>query len=268
MRDIRPAPSMVVGIDGSLAATHAALWAVDEAVSRDIPLRLVYVINRADGGGVDDHSRLASGRAALRATQRAVEKTGQPVKVETDIVWGTPLTKLAEESRSAVMVCIGSMGMKHACHGEGSVASALPGIARCPVAVICGSVHRPATFRVGAVAVEANDDRALQQAFEEARLRGAPLQAIASWEAEAPDDIIDGNRLAEAQLNRRIARWTRQYPDVSVEAIAVRGSVCRYVAENAGSIQLLVSGVRSRGCDAGKPAAVNCSVLTVNGNHL
>ena len=32
---------VVVGIDGSRPGIDAALWAVDEAVSRDIPLRLV-----------------------------------------------------------------------------------------------------------------------------------------------------------------------------------------------------------------------------------
>ena len=37
-----PSPAVVVGIDGSRSAVGAALWAVDEAVSRDIPLRLVY----------------------------------------------------------------------------------------------------------------------------------------------------------------------------------------------------------------------------------
>ena len=37
-------PAVVVGIDGSRTAIDAALWAVDEAVSRDIPLRLVYAI--------------------------------------------------------------------------------------------------------------------------------------------------------------------------------------------------------------------------------
>ena len=38
-------PTVVVGIDGSRSAVDAALWAVDEAVSRDIPLRLVYAID-------------------------------------------------------------------------------------------------------------------------------------------------------------------------------------------------------------------------------
>ena len=35
-----PSPSVIVGIDGSRSALNAALWAVDEAVRRDIPLRL------------------------------------------------------------------------------------------------------------------------------------------------------------------------------------------------------------------------------------
>jgi nucleotide-binding universal stress UspA family protein len=39
-----PKPSVVVGIDGSQAAIRAAEWAVDEAVSREVPLRLVEVI--------------------------------------------------------------------------------------------------------------------------------------------------------------------------------------------------------------------------------
>ena len=37
---------IVVGIDGSQAATQAAEWAVDEAVNREVPLRLVEVITR------------------------------------------------------------------------------------------------------------------------------------------------------------------------------------------------------------------------------
>jgi nucleotide-binding universal stress UspA family protein len=37
---------VVVGIDGSQAAVHAALWAIEEAVSRDVPLRLVTSLPR------------------------------------------------------------------------------------------------------------------------------------------------------------------------------------------------------------------------------
>jgi len=39
------AAPVVVGVDGSRAATNAARWAVDEAISRNVPLRIVHVID-------------------------------------------------------------------------------------------------------------------------------------------------------------------------------------------------------------------------------
>lgn len=268
MSAVLSALSVVVGIDGSAGATQAALWAVDEAVSRDIPWRLVYVIDPDQRlmHVEADQMRLTSARAALRDAQRVVEDSGEPVKVETDIVWGKPLVKLAEQSRSAALVCVGSIGVKHACHGQGSVAGALPGVARCPVAVIRRPSRRLAD--VGSVVVDADNDVALQHGFEEALLRRAPLRAVASWHAESPCDIADGNRLVVAQLDRRIARWKRAYPDVVSESIAVRGHVCRYVAKSREPVQLFVTGVRNGGCDSGGPGPVECSVLTVRGNHL
>ena len=38
--------SVVVGVDGSKAAIGAAMWAIDEAISRELPLRLVHVVPR------------------------------------------------------------------------------------------------------------------------------------------------------------------------------------------------------------------------------
>jgi nucleotide-binding universal stress UspA family protein len=97
MSDLHTAPSIVVGVDGSKAATNAALWTVDEAVNRDIPLRLVYVIDRMDSSDAGEHSgRLAAARAALHDAYRAVDATGQPVKVESEILRGKPLTKLMD----------------------------------------------------------------------------------------------------------------------------------------------------------------------------
>ena len=40
--------SVVVGIDGSQAAVNAAKWAIDEAINRQIPLRLVHVVGRSE----------------------------------------------------------------------------------------------------------------------------------------------------------------------------------------------------------------------------
>ena len=269
MRALGSAPAVIVGIDGSQTATQAALWAVDEAVTRDIPLRLVHVIEPADFAKAEaERIHLASARAALYDAQRTVEATGEAVKIETEILWGKPLVKLREESRSAAMICIGSIGMTHARRSDGSVAKALPGLARCPVVVVRRPRERSTSRDAGSIVVEAGDDAVLRCAFEEARLRGAPLRAVASWRAEAPDDIADENRLAQAQLNRRIARWRRMYPDVAVEAVAVHRDGCQYLATIGETVQLFITGVSSHQLDLGRPGLLGCSVLTVRGNHL
>lgn len=266
MSDISPAPSVVVGIDGSRAATQAALWAIDEAVSRDIPLRLVYVIDPLDSSDADlrDGPRTAA-RAALHDACRAVDGTGKPVKVETEILCGRPLTKLMHESRFAVMVCVGSIGLNHARRGGGSVAATLAGAAVCPVAVI----HQPpgaATPEVGAVVVEVDNGSVLHHAFEEAKLRNVSLRAVCAHVAETPDDVGDENRLAQAHLSRRLARWTRLYPGVRVESVVVRGSIGRYLATSKED-QLFVTDSRTAEDLCGAYGA-GCSVLTVRCGNL
>ena len=242
MREVCPAPTVVVGIDGSRAAAHAAQWAVDEAISRDIPLRLVYVIDPPDSAGTqDDEGRLAGAHAALHDAERAAVDTGKSVKIETEILWGKPLAKLMEESRSAAMVCVGSIGLKHACHGGGSVAAALAETALCPVAVMRGPAGRPATPQVGSVVAEADNGVVLRHAFDEARLRGAPLRVISVSREGVTDDVGGGSGLARAQLSRRLERWTRLYPDVQVDSAVVGGSVDQYLAANENSGQLLVT---------------------------
>ena len=75
-------PSVVVGIDGSRAALDAALWAVDEAVSRDIPLRLVYAIDSTDKSDTDTQGaarKLATAELAVQYAFTAVESTEKPV---------------------------------------------------------------------------------------------------------------------------------------------------------------------------------------------
>jgi nucleotide-binding universal stress UspA family protein len=84
MRDFRSSsPAVVVGIDGSRDAVDAALWAVDEAVSRDISLRLIYAIDPDynSGGDPQDLARdLATAEVAVRYAYTAVESTDKPVR--------------------------------------------------------------------------------------------------------------------------------------------------------------------------------------------
>ena len=72
MRDFpSSSPAVVVGIDGSRTAVDAALWAVDEVVSRDIPLRLVYTIDPNSTSGTDPRTqRLTSPLQKWRSDTR------------------------------------------------------------------------------------------------------------------------------------------------------------------------------------------------------
>jgi nucleotide-binding universal stress UspA family protein len=84
----------------------------------------------------------------------------------------------------------------------------------------------------------------LRRAFEEAQLRGVPLRVLTVSRSRFTDSgaVAGGNRLAEAQLNRRLAEWKKRYADVDMRAVAVHGSTLNFLTENARSIQLLVVG--------------------------
>jgi nucleotide-binding universal stress UspA family protein len=135
-------PAVVVGIDGSRTAIDAALWAVDEAVSRDIPLRLVYAIDpdHTSGKEPQDAARdRAAAEVAIRFAYSAVESTDKPVQIEVEILQERPGRALTEASRRAPMACVGAMGLRHSAQGSiGSTATAFATSAHCPVAIVRG----------------------------------------------------------------------------------------------------------------------------------
>ena len=129
-----PSPAVVVGIDGSRSAIDAALWAVDEAVSRDIPLRLAYAIDPACASTDPQEAArdLARAEVAVKQAFTAVESTDKPVKIEVEILQDRPTQALVNASRWAALLCVGSMGLKHCAQGRiGSTAAALASSARC-----------------------------------------------------------------------------------------------------------------------------------------
>lgn len=246
-------PAIVVGIDGSRSAVGAALWAVDEAVSRDIPLKLVCAIDPNDHPNADteDSAReLATAEIAVRQAYTAVESTDKPVKIEIEILQKNPTRAFIESSRCAALLCVGSIGLKHSSQGRiGSTAAALATAAHCAVAVVHEfDSHRAHRGWVVAELDEASTlDRVLLCALEEARLRGLPLRVLTTWQSRYTDihannAVANGNRLARARLDRRLDQWRKRFPDLDVEAVAVHGSTLNYFAKEAGSINLLVIG--------------------------
>lgn len=230
--------SVVVAVDGSASAVDAALWAVDEALDRDVPLRFVYVIEPAASGVIDSQDvarRLATAEVAVRYAVTAVESTEAPVKLEVEILQGDVVATLLQAARSAVLLCVGARGLRHATEGRiGSTAATLAAAAHCPVAIV--RAHRPQRTAHRAVAIEIDDSAAgssvLQRGLAAARRRHAPVLLLTP--SRVHGDI-------QAPWDRRLAEWRRRFPDLDITTVNMRGDTLDYLAGHADSLQLVVT---------------------------
>ena len=238
MTTTRPSSSVVVGIDGSAAAMAVALWAVDEAVDRDVPLRLVHVVPAANS---DDSFAWETEHAhtSLRAADAAVRATGKPVKVETALVRGGTRAALLRESRAAAMMCVGSVGAGQVDDESlGSTAATLANTAHCPVAIIATHRQTPPTNPgciVAAVDDPVDNHAVVEHSFAEAALRGAPLKALGLRSPHHDQTRDEG-------LDHRLEVWRDRYPGVPVHHATAPDGVAEFVAASQQPIQLAVIG--------------------------
>jgi nucleotide-binding universal stress UspA family protein len=228
--------AVVVGIDGSSSALHAAEWAVDEAVDRDVPLRLVHVIQST---ATDIHREVADAEAALHAAQAAVARTGEPVKVETTIARGPVAATLVAESADANLLCLGAAGIAlRAPKLRGVIATTVAKSARCPLAIIrtCDDAPSSESDVIAVLVQDAFDlGDVLQVALAQARLRNATLLVLRM----APP--LHGPA-TPTDIDRRLADGLSRYPDVQTRTVAVPGDVPTFLAEHDPPVQLLVFG--------------------------
>lgn len=240
MNNPQPSQRIVVGIDGSDAAIDAARWAAADAASRNIPLRLIHAISQrhTDASG-DDSLQVEYGQASLRAADEALQAMGKPVEVECDLLRDSPEGALVDESRSAAMVCVGSVGTGWAARKIlGSTAETVARKARCPMAVIRN--HRDIAEPDGkyiAVAVEGSvgDDAVLEEGFRQARLRDAPILAMGMWR-------WGFGEIPYRQLDHRLGPWVSRYRDVHVQPAAARHGIAEFLTRTQEPVQLAVVG--------------------------
>ena len=235
--------SIVVGIDGSRTAVRAALWAIDEAISRDIPLNLLAAANSP--------AERADAELAVRSAAAAVVATGQPVDLAAHVLDGEPTPILLKHSRTAAMVCVGAVGRRHFVRNRlGSTTGALVAAAHCPIAVVRGgdeSAAEPGGWIVVELDETPDSAAVLQFGVAEARLRNAPLRVLGAWQSRYTDvhdshAVADGNRLVRSQLDRRLSQWRHLYPDLDAKPVAIHGSALNYLSKHANEIQLVVVG--------------------------
>ena len=171
----------------------------------------------------------------------AVESTDKPVKIEVEILQKRPTRALIEASRSAALLCVGSIGLKHSSHGPDRVhRCGIGGVSTLP------SRRRPwvrlAPAHQGWVVAEVDGSPTRTESCcarcEEARLRGLPLRVLTTWQSRYTD-IHETTRSPTATGWRRPGltaawtQWRKRYPDLDIEAVAVHGSTLNYFAKHA-----------------------------------
>jgi len=208
---------VVVGVDGSDSARHAADWAADVAAAWGVPLRLLHA-TPGPGPREDGDPRW------LRELCDAAERAGVE-EVDRRIVTGPVADELIEQSRAAAMVVVGSYG-EGARSGmlAGSTALALVDGGGCPVAVIRGTAPQVPPPRRGPVVVgmdTGGDVTALHTGAKLADALGTRLCVLHAWSDVTEQgqgvhrSTASGTELAARAvelLNARVARCSRRIP--------------------------------------------------------
>lgn len=223
-------PPVVVGIDGSDTAIHAARWAVAEAVSRAAPLRLVYVTKATHPTAEDYYADIHRAQESLLNAQKAIEATGQPVEIQTATVSGIPGVSLLEEAADAEMLCVGSVGInRYARDVLGSTATDVAVKAKCPAAIIRpqdNAPHESPNWIVVAATGEPGHESVVERAMEEAKLRQGPVLMLGST----------------TDLNTVVEEWKTRYPDLHIYPVSEGTDIGRFLKSHDEWIQLVVVG--------------------------
>ncbi|MDY6056016.1 universal stress protein [Micrococcus sp.] len=262
---------VVVGVDGSEQSVAAAVWAQREAGCRQEPLTLVtaYTAPAVWGYGMEgvspvlDDERISGGlQALLEEVAGRLDQDG--VKPALRVETGDPVRVLLDLSAHATLLVVGARS-REGFIGRllGSVASALPGHARCPVAIVPSGGETTRAHRGGPVVVGVDGSEqaraAALAAAEEAHLRGAPLRMItalpplganAVWLGLTVDEEARAQEIA-ARLDAG-ARWLQDVvPGLEVSTEVLNGSPVEVMASETRAARLAVIGTRGMGGVAG-----------------
>ncbi|MFG2101147.1 universal stress protein [Micromonospora echinaurantiaca] len=274
MTDRSGAP-VVVGVDGSPSALHAARVAAREAAARHRPLRVVHAFGWPLLGTPFGPVAAALPYEELRreADRVVAEAVDEARKVDADlavtglVVDGAATPVLLRESGDAALLLLGHRGLGGFAELlVGSVSVQLSARAHCPVLVVRGEPRADGPVVVG-VDGSALSEEAIGFAFAEAAQRGTALVVVHAWlypalptgrEVSGPGDVLplpyDPAELRaeeERVLAESVAGWSERYPDVPVQRLLVAGTPARALVEASADAQLTVVGAHGRGSFTG-----------------
>jgi nucleotide-binding universal stress UspA family protein len=260
---------VVVGYDGSPDSRAALDWAVREAASRHLGVRVVYC--EPDLAAWDGAAATMSGAPALATTmphhgpdlvaQAAEVVTRAGVPVETVATAGSTASVLVEQSRTASMVVIGSRG-----HGSissailGSTVSHVASHAHCPV-IVAQERGRPDGPVVVGVDGSPESEELVGWAIDHASRHGLALEVLHSYAIPVypgvvpyvpPVEISTATAGFEQRVTSEVlAGWREKYPDVEITTNVAHGRPAPALVEATGRASLTVVGSHGRGAFLG-----------------
>jgi nucleotide-binding universal stress UspA family protein len=249
--------AVVVGVDSSDSARHAAEWAADLASVWQAPLRLVHAVRDSGSPEVPRW---------LHELRDAAERAGAG-PVQAELVAGAVDEALVRRSEGARLIVVGSFGEgARAGMLAGSTALALLDRASCPVAVVRGAVPQLPPPRRGPVVVGVDAtvaaEAVLDLAADLAIACGARLVIVRAW-TDVVVDASGGLHLVESSgedrargavelLDALAKRVQDRYPDLVVETRPLGDTAVRGLLEQASAARMVVVGHHGRGSTEGR----------------
>ena len=261
MTATRRHPPVVVGVDGSPTATPALRWAVREASTRRIPIRLVSAWNPSydietlglAARTVEDHCR-----GILDAARNDIADADPGIEVTSTTYIGPPTTALVEASGHADTIVVGSRARRvFPAFLLGATSLEVAAHAVCPVVV----VRERADAHTGRVVVGVDgtprSSEAVAYAFAYASAHDVDLTVLHAFQVEYVAGVLsaltaeDSNaRLRQEELAltaETVAGWGEKYPDVRVESTTIHDHPVDALVRASTTADLVVLGGRRRG---------------------
>ncbi|SCX27822.1 universal stress protein [Mycolicibacterium fluoranthenivorans] len=258
------AQPIVVGVDGTISARHAARWAGALAVRLGSRLHIVHALpysghNLTDAMAAFQAAYIDEQREAahpiLDAVSSAVREDHPDLEITTAALTENVDEAMQSLSRHARMLVLGCDELSPSVALiVGSLTLHLTAHAECPVVAWRGELLSP-TAQPIVVGVDGSSDGAVDLGFELANAVGAPLWAVHSWSMRTPPGevsipiFIDWDALETLQreeLVNAVEPYRRKYPDVEVSLFVDAAKPRRALLQRLGEAQLVVVGSRGR----------------------
>ncbi|MHB9864159.1 universal stress protein [Streptomyces sp. YIM S03343] len=190
-------PALVVGVDGSEPSLRAVDWAADEAALRGLPLRLVYADlweryeGKAFAGELEKSPEEIRANDIVESAEQRARARRPELEIDSEVLPEEPEYALVHEGRDAALLVVGTRGRSGVAELLlGSVSLTVASHADCPVVVLRGSHDNqavPGTYGRVLLAVGDGGEQspAVRFAYDEARRRGVPLEAVRVWRCPA-----------------------------------------------------------------------------------